>query len=126
MKMRRLVLAIIMTAGLASTALGASYANITSTQAKSLIDKGKIFLLDVRTPDEYRQAHLQGAVLIPVDQVERRLREIPKDKTVLVYCAVGSRSSAVAGFLVQKGYREVYNMTDGIIGWYRNGLPLAR
>jgi rhodanese-related sulfurtransferase len=126
MKMRRLTLAIIMTVGIASLALGATYANITSTQAKSLLDKKRVFLLDVRTTDEYRQAHLKGAVLIPIDQVERRLREIPKDKTVLVYCAVGSRSRAVAGFLVQQGYREVYNMRDGIIGWYRNGLPLSR
>jgi rhodanese-related sulfurtransferase len=44
----------------------------------------------------------------------------------LVYCAVGSRSGAAAGILAGKGYREVYNMKDGIMGWHRSGYPLVR
>ncbi len=127
MSMRKTLAAAAVTIVMAATAaLAAPYKNIPSSQAKALLDKGGVFLLDVRTPDEFRQAHLKGAVLIPIDQVERRLGEIPKNRTVLVYCAVGSRSSAVAGFLAERGYREVYNMKDGIVGWYRLGLPIAR
>lgn len=109
-----------------SAAVAAVSRNITSSQAKPLLDKGGIFLLDVRTPQEFQQARLKGAVLIPIDQIERRIGEIPRNKPVLVYCAVGSRSNMVAGFLAEKGYREIYNMSDGIVGWYRNGLPIAR
>ncbi len=127
MSMRKTLAAAAVTIVMAATAaLAAPYKNIPSPQAKALLDTGGVFLLDVRTPDEFRQAHLKGAVLIPIDQVERRLGEIPKNRAVLVYCAVGSRSSTVAGFLAERGYREVYNMQDGIVGWYRNNLPVAR
>ena len=124
--MRRLLLTVGMVAAVCSAAVAAPYKNVASSQAKALLDKGPVFLLDVRTPQEYQQAHLQGAVLIPIDQIEKRLGEIPKNRAILVYCAVGSRSNAVAGFLAERGYREVYNMSDGIVGWYRNGLPIAR
>ncbi|MCM2359565.1 MAG: rhodanese-like domain-containing protein [Geobacteraceae bacterium] len=124
--MRRMLLTAVLVVVVSSVAVAAASRNITSAQAKPLLDKGSVFLLDVRTPQEYQQARLNGAVLIPIDQVERRLGEIPKNKTILVYCAVGSRSNLVAGFLAEKGFREVYNMSDGIVGWYRNGLPIAR
>ena len=124
--MNRIVATIVMVAVAASAAVAASYRNIDSPQAKAMIDKGGVFLLDVRSPEEYRQGHLQGAVLIPVDRVAGRLDEIPRNKTILVYCAVGSRSSSAASLLTEKGYREVYNMKEGIVGWYRRGLPIVR
>jgi rhodanese-related sulfurtransferase len=101
--------------------------DISSREAKTMIDKNKnIFLLDVRTPQENSQARLPGTVLIPIGEFERRIGEVPKNKTILVYCAVGSRSRPVADLLSKRGYKEVYNMTDGIVGWYRNGFPLQR
>jgi rhodanese-related sulfurtransferase len=101
--------------------------NISSREAKTIIDKKKdIFLLDVRTPQENSQARLPGSVLIPIGEFERRIGEVPRNRTILVYCAVGSRSRPVAELLSQRGYKEVYNMTDGIVGWYRNGFPLQR
>ena len=126
MSMRRILATAAMIVAVATTAAAAQYKTITSLQAKALLDKGAVFLLDVRTPEEFRQAHMKGAVLIPIDQIEKRLGEIPKNRPILVYCAVGSRSNAVAGFLTEKGYRDIYNMSDGIVGWYRNGLPISR
>jgi rhodanese-related sulfurtransferase len=91
------------------------------------MEKNKnIFLLDVRTPQENSQGKLPGTVLIPIGELERRITEVPKNRTVIVYCAVGSRSKPAAEFIVQRGYKDVYNMTDGIVGWYRNGFPLQR
>lgn len=101
--------------------------DITSRDAKSLLEKNKnIFLLDVRTAQEHGQARLAGSVLIPIGEFERRINEVPKNKPVLVYCAVGSRSRLVANYLSKRGNQEVYNMTDGIVGWYRNGFPINR
>jgi rhodanese-related sulfurtransferase len=101
--------------------------DISSRDAKALLEKNKnIFLLDVRTPQENSQARLPGTVLIPIGEFERRIGEVPKNKTILVYCAVGSRSKPVAELLSQRGYKDVFNMTDGIVGWYRNGFPLQR
>jgi rhodanese-related sulfurtransferase len=111
----------------AALAMAAPVRNIMSGEAKALLAKNrKVFLLDVRTPDEFRQARLKGAVLIPINEFERRFAEVPRDRPVLVYCAVGSRSSSAAGFLVSRGYADVYHMTDGIMGWYRNGYPIER
>jgi len=112
---------------LAATVLAAGYRDIRAAEARRLLaTKKDVYLLDVRTPAEFLQGRIQGAVLIPINEVERRIGEIPRNRPVVVYCAVGSRSGFVAGFLAQKGYREVYNMTDGIVGWYRNGFPIIR
>ena len=100
--------------------------DISSIEAKNLLARNKPFLLDVRTPQEFSQARLSGAVLIPIGEFQRRINEVPKNKPILVYCAVGSRSKPVADFLTQRGYKEVYHMADGIVGWYRNGFPIQR
>ena len=124
--MKRLLSITLLLACTASLALAAAR-DITAAQAQKLLSRTpKAFLLDVRTPDEYRQGHLRGAVLVPLGDLERRLREVPRNRTVLVYCAVGSRSRMAAGLLARKGYGEVYNMSDGIVGWYRSGLPIER
>ncbi len=124
--MKKLILALIMVCMTWSLALAAAK-DVTAKDAKALMDKNKnIFLLDVRTPQENSQGRLPGTVLIPINEIERRIAEVPKNKTIMVYCAVGSRSKPVAEFLSRNGYKEVYNMTDGIVGWYRNGFPLQR
>lgn len=124
--MKKMMLAAGMLLMLISPVWGAEK-NLTSREAKALLDKNKnVYLLDVRTPQEYSQASLAGSVLIPIGEFERRINEVPKNKTIIVYCAVGSRSKPAAGLLSQRGYKEVYNMTDGIVGWYRNGFPLQR
>lgn len=125
MKKTGLILMVILT--IATAAMAAGYRNINSREARELIASRKnTYLLDVRTPGEFGQARLQGAVLIPINEVERRIAEIPRNRPIVVYCAVGSRSGLVADFLSRKGYREVYNVTDGIVGWFRNGFPIIR
>jgi len=125
--MKRIFLIMLLLA-LAATIVSAGVAkDITSTEAKTIMDKKKnAYLLDVRTPDERRQGYISGSVLIPIDMVGKRLAEIPKNRPVIVYCAVGSRSRSVAQALANNGYPEVYNMRDGIYGWYRNGLPVRQ
>ena len=124
--MKKVVLVLLMMVAMV-TQVWAAEKNITARDAKALLDRNKnIYLLDVRTPQEYSQGKLAGSVLIPIGEFERRAGEVPKNRTIVVYCAVGSRSKPVAGFLAQQGYKEVYNMTDGIVGWYRNGFPIQR
>jgi len=111
----------------AATLSAAASKDITSAEAKSFIEKNrKAFILDVRTPQERSQGFIPGSVLIPIDTIEKRLGEVPKNRPVVVYCGVGSRSRAVAQALSGRGYPEVYNMRDGIAGWYRNGFPIQR
>lgn len=109
------------------TTIAANVKNLVSPQAKTfLARKPDAFILDVRTPDEYRQARLRGAVLIPLSDLPRMLNSIPRNRPVLVYCAVGARSASAAGILVDRGFKDVYHMTDGLVGWYRNGFPIDR
>jgi len=124
--MKKLVLAVLMIGMVSSLALAAAQ-DISSREAKALLEKNRnVFLLDVRTPQENSQARLPGTVLIPINEFERRIKEVPRNRTILVYCAVGSRSKPVAEYLSRNGYKDVYHMTDGIVGWYRNGFPLQR
>ena len=110
-----------------SLCFAAGIISITSTEAKALLAKNKqVVLLDVRTPEEFRQAHLRGALLIPLGELQKRVPEIPRDRPILVYCAVGARSNTAAGILASKGYREIYQMSDGLVGWYKQGFPIER
>jgi phage shock protein E len=111
----------------ASLATAAVSRNVQPRDAVALLSQRQpVFLLDVRTPGEYRQGHLDGAHLIPIDQLGKRLAEIPRDRPVLVYCAVGSRSAQVYSYLARRGYPEVYNLDGGIYAWAAQGYPLRR
>jgi phage shock protein E len=121
------VLTLLLAALAASNCFAQEPRNISSTEAKSLLAKDKkVVLLDVRTPEEYRQAHLHGALLIPLSELGTRLQEIPRDRTLLVYCSVGGRSTSAAGILAARGYRDIYQMSDGMVGWYKNGFPIEK
>ncbi|MBW1825106.1 MAG: hypothetical protein JRI87_11195 [Deltaproteobacteria bacterium] len=74
-------------------------------------------LLDVRQDWEYEELHLPGATLIPLPELPDRLDEVAPDKPTLVYCAVGGRSSAAANLMSGRGFRDVYNITGGIMAW---------
>lgn len=77
------------------------------------LDFSKDFLLDARTPDEYRLNHIEGAVNIPVDELRNRLPEIPVDKRIIIYCAIGLRGYLVYRILKQNNFSEVYNLSGG-------------
>lgn len=85
-----------------------------------------VFLLDVRTPREFAAGRISGSVLIPMNQVPSRLAEIPKDKRVVVVCASGARSAAVADYLQRNGYPDAVNYSGGVFDWTRQGLPVER
>lgn len=125
--MKKLIIGVIAVFLGAAVAVAAGFNNVTSREAKVVMEKNpKAYLLDVRTPEEFRQARLKGAVLIPISDLQRRLAEVPKNRPVVVYCAVGSRSLSAAGLLTSRGYKEVYNISDGIIGWYRSGFAIEK
>jgi rhodanese-related sulfurtransferase len=101
--------------------------SISPQDAAALIkERRNVYLLDVRTPGEYQQMRLADAHLIPIDQLTQRLAELPGDRPILVYCAVGSRSSQVFNFLARRGYSEVYNLDGGIYAWAQRGYPILK
>jgi rhodanese-related sulfurtransferase len=83
-----------------------------------------IYLLDVRTLGEYTQKRIKGAHLIPIDQVEKRINEIPNNRPIIVYCETGVRSSLVGRYLDRLGFNRVANLSQGIMGWQVRGYPI--
>jgi rhodanese-related sulfurtransferase/rubrerythrin len=83
-------------------------------------------IVDVRQPGEYEQGHIPGARLIPVGELDSRIAEIPADRPVLVYCAMGGRSRMAAQILSGKGFPEVIDLSGGFRAWNGEaavGLP---
>jgi phage shock protein E len=88
---------------------------IDSGVARDLIDKGAAVVLDVRTPDEFSQDHLDTAVNIPVQDFSKRIAEVDKltggdkRKPIVVYCAAGARAAKAKEQLDAAGYKVVVN-----------------
>lgn len=89
------------------------YHTILSQDLKNIIDDKSIFLLDVRTPEEYKIVNL-GGKLIPDYELQNNLHELPMDKTIVVICHHGVRSGRVVNFLITNGYSDVKNLVGGI------------
>ena len=102
--------------GVRRAAVGAQ--DISPVGLKTEIDGGaRLLLLDVREPHEYQLCHLEGAKLIPLGQLQSRLKEVDRQRSVVVYCHTGTRSSFAAKILRDAGYTEVRNLTGGIEAW---------
>jgi rhodanese-related sulfurtransferase len=100
------------------TACGnAGYKNVSTEDAKELIDNNEVIVLDVRTPDEFQGGHIPNATLIPLQELENRLNEIDKGKTYLVVCRSGNRSTQASEILSSNGFSNIYNMTGGMNNW---------
>jgi rhodanese-related sulfurtransferase len=108
-----------------------TYMNINVMQAKEMIEEGDVFILDVRAPDEYASGHIKNSTLlavqdIPLNELDIKLKELPKDRSILVYCRSGSRSVAASTILVGKGFSHVYNMQGGITEWMNAGYETVK
>lgn len=75
-------------------------------------------LIDVRTKEEFEESYIDGAELLPLDEIERRAGEVIPDKNaeIMVYCRSGKRSRAAAEILDEMGYKHIYDM-GGLIDW---------
>ena len=104
--------------------------NITSvpaTEFENIIKGDSVQILDVRTPLEYAEGHIAGALNINVqsdDFQQVAEKELSKDSTILVYCRSGRRSMSAAEILTKLGYKVV-NLKGGIIEWREDGLPVT-
>ena len=77
------------------------------------INLAKTTLLDVRTSEECSEGYIKGAMNIPLDELRSRIKEIPKEKDVLIYCAVGLRGYIASRILAQYGFSNVLNLSGG-------------
>lgn len=107
---------------------GVHYQALTADQAQKVMAEISPLLLDVRTPKEYAAARIQGAVLIPVQQLSQRLSELEpyKGEPILIYCATGNRSTVAAKILIDNGFTRIFNLRYGIVDWHRRKHPVVQ
>ncbi len=90
----------------------------TAVELKQRLDAGqKIFILDVREPNEFQINRIPGSTLIPLGELPRRYQEIDKDQDIVVNCKMGGRSAKATDFLRSVGFTRVKNLRGGILEW---------
>lgn len=99
---------------------------ISPKEYTSDFDTRDHLLVDVRTVAEFNEGHIEGAINIPVEELDQRLDELPQDETIVVYCRSGNRSADAADMLDEAGYSSVYDIDGGVIAWSADNLPLVR
>lgn len=108
----------------------AGYENAPLTHAYKHWKQGKstkipFVFVDVRTPEEYKEGHIPGAVNIPVSEIKARMNEVPKDKQVYVYCRSGKRAAKASTILAKAGF-SVENVPESMQGWKAAGYPVEK
>ncbi|MEO8357845.1 MAG: rhodanese-like domain-containing protein [Chloroflexota bacterium] len=83
-----------------------------------------VFVLDVRTQEEWNEFHAPNTTLIPLDQLPARLSEIPTDKEIVVVCRSGNRSQQARDILLNAGFEQVSSMAGGLNEWRASGYPI--
>ncbi len=82
-------------------------------------------IVDVREPNEYAQLRAKGAVLLPLGQLNGRVKDLPRDREILLMCRTGGRSSNATQFLAANGFENVTNVNGGMVAWHNAGLPTS-
>ncbi len=102
--------------------------NVNSSEFSKLIESGEGIILDVRTPQEYSQGHINNSTMISTNDPKfvEKVSLLQKDKPIYVYCLTGSRSRAVANYLSKNGYSKIYNLSRGIMEWQSAGYSVVK
>lgn len=112
-----LLLALSLLLALTACTSKASHEDVDNKTAKQMIDDNKVEVIDVRTAEEYAEGHIPEASLLPLEELETRISELDKDKTYLFVCRSGNRSGQAAQILIDKGFKDVYNLKTGMNEW---------
>lgn len=100
---------------------------VSAEEAKKWIQSSKdLQILDVRTVPEYQQGHLSSSKLIPLHELEVRIKELNSSKPLFVYCAHGNRSAVALNLLRNNGFSSARHLQGGIASWQSAGHPVVR
>ena len=93
-----------------------------------MIERGEVSLVDVRTPNEFSESHILGAININIHDPSflEKIKELDLNRQYLVYCRGGGRSAQACILMQKMGYKNVINLSDGLLGWEGEGFHLER
>lgn len=102
--------------------------DVSVNEAQKLIQEGKVLVLDVRTPEEFQEGHIEGAVNIDFngDNFAAQVKKLGTAKPVLVHCQGGGRSGRSLPVLEQVGFPQIYHMNEGFGEWEAAGKPVRK
>lgn len=97
---------------------------VSSEQAVSLINKQNALVVDVRAQKDFKRVRIANSANIPANEIQNRLGELSKDRTIIVVDNSGNMSAAASKLLRGVGFTKVYVLDSGLVGWMRDKLPL--
>lgn len=97
---------------------------VSSEQAVSLLNKQNALVVDVRAQKDFKRVRIANSVNIPANEIQNRLGELSKDRTIIVVDNSGNMSAAASKLLRGVGFTKVYVLDSGLVGWMRDKLPL--
>jgi rhodanese-related sulfurtransferase len=102
--------------------------SISAKQAATMLAENKAIIVDVREGIEWQAGHIQGAKHIPLPIIEHRLKELSQYQNthIILQCRSGKRSAKATDKLLKAGFKNVYNLTGGIVAWEKAGLPITQ
>ena len=100
------------------------FTRISVLEASEMMKDGRVQVVDVREPNEYRSGHVPGAINIPHMSVFIRREELSKDREIVFICQVGQRSALACEFAAAGGFSRLYNVEGGTEDWIKKGLPI--
>jgi rhodanese-related sulfurtransferase len=113
---------------LAGCSSSPSAIDLSVTEFSAKTAESGVVTLDVRTPGEFAEGHIEGARLIDFQSgnFENEIATLDKNATYAVYCRSGNRSGQAVKVMQDAGFTNVFNMNGGVIEWANAGLPLVR
>lgn len=108
--------------------IGRSTPTVTLEEVKQALDaRNDAVVLDVRSAEEYARGHIADSSHVPLDTIQDRAENVLKNKqkTIYVYCFSGSRSSIATEILKKLGYKNVFNMTGGLLAWRAKNYSIS-
>lgn len=131
MKKRVLATAALLAVGLvvlsACSSKSGAITNVGVKDFANEIQQAGVTTLDVRTPGEYSQGHIQGAINIDVEAptFDSNIAQLDKTKVYAVYCHSGNRSAVATADMAKQGFTHIFNLKNGVLDWVGQGMPLV-
>jgi phage shock protein E len=113
---------------LAGCSTSSTAMDLSVSEFSSKVTEAGIITLDVRTPSEFNEGHIEGASLIDFQSgnFENEIASLDKNQTYAIYCRSGNRSGEAVKVMTEAGFTKIYNLDGGVIDWASAGLPLVK
>ena len=107
---------------------GATASGISPTEAVQCMNREKGLVIDVCSAEEFAASHINGAVNVPLDQLEAKLPAVAKNKStpLILVCAAGARSKRAQAMAQKLGYEKVHSLQGGLAAWKEANLPVVK